>query len=455
MDIKYGLALLCSGAVALSGCGMDTTPAPEEDTETRTGIALTMDVGSVAGVSSFQFNIETCDGQEMVSEQVSLSELEFDEEFGLDLEGSVVFADYFATLEAGCYDVELTPLDEEGDAVAHCSIATAQDVQVEAGQTTEIVMISRCFAETGGLDVLGVLAYAPTITKLEYDPSKFVGCDSLQVCATAIDPDDDGVEFVWEQLEGPTPAVGAEVVSSTDDNGLTTECIEMTPGTTGAFLFEVTVYDLIEGPDGDLVRVDDLAEDIDEEFPTSASLAFPVYAACDEEVLGEVEDPKKDEKYDHEEEVLGEVEDPKKEKKYDHDEEVLGEVEKDDPEDVLEEIEEPKKKKKKNGEKKYEHEEEVLGEVEEEEKKKDYEPEEVLEEIEEEKKKKDYEPEEVLEEIEEEKKKKDEPEEVLAEVEEEEKKKKDYEPEDVLEEIEEDDDDDDDDDDDKDDYDMH
>ena len=418
MKTKLGLALICAGAVAVSGCGLDTSPSPEE-TETRTGIALTLDVGTMAGVDALRFDIETCAGEEVVTEELSLAELDFDEEMDLDLEGTTIFADYFATLEAGCYDVELVPLDEDGGVVDYCSVATAEEVEVEAGETTEIVMVSQCGGDNqGGLDVLGVLNFAPAITMIEFEPSKIVGCESVEVCTTAIDSDRDALEFEWTQLDGPTPQEGPEVVASDEDNGVHTECIEMTPGYTGSYIFEVAVYDLMEDEDGELVRVDDLVNEIDEDLQSSASLAFPVHVSCEdppEDVLGEIEDDKK-EKKDEPEDVLAEVEDEKKDKDY-------------KPEDVLEEIEDEKK------DKDYKP-EDVLAEVEDEKKDKDYKPEDVLAEVEDEKKDKDYKPEDVLGEVEDEKKeKKDEPEDVLEEIEDE-KKDKDYKPEDVLAELE-------------------
>ena len=392
MQYKLGLALGCAGAIALAGCGFDTTPEPAPDeTTAESGIALTLDISEMSDVEAMRFTIQTCDGEDVASEEVSLSELNFDADMELDIEGHTAFADYFATLTPGCYDVELEPLNADGEPSEDCPITTATGVEVVAGETTEIVMVSQCGEEQhGAMDVLGVLNFAPAITLLEYDPSKILGCEAVTICATATDEDGDGIEFEWEQTSGPTPEVGPEVVSFDFDDGTATECIEMTPLNTGAYSFQVRAYDLMEDEDGELVRVEDLAED----FHSHSSLNFPLYVTCEEDpedVLGEIEDPKKDKPEHEEEDVLGEVEEEEKKKKdYPEEEDVLGEVE-----------EEEKKKKD------YPEEEDVLGEVEEEE----------------EKKKKD-EPEEVLAEVEEEEKKKKDDEDVLGEVEEEEEEEK-------------------------------
>ena len=342
---KFGVALGLS-ALIWSGCAEDTSPNPEDTDTTATGIALTLDVASMEDVAALQFDISTCDGEEAAFEEVPISELEFTEEMELDVTGTAAFADYFATLEAGCYDVEMIALDEEGEMLDGCSVAMAQGVEVETGQTTEIVMVSHCGGPpTGGLDVLGVLNFAPSITQLSYDPSKIVECEAIEVCATAVDSDGDGIEFEWAQLSGPDPLVAPEVISSTEDNGVYTECIDMTPGYTGAYAFEVTAFDTMENEEGETVRVEEVLQVEDEVFASHASLAFPAYATCEEpeeDVLGEVEDDKEKKYEDEEEDVLGEVEDDKKKKYEDEEEDVLGEVEdekKKKDEDVLGEVE--------------------------------------------------------------------------------------------------------------------
>ncbi len=413
------LALLSLLAlVAMAGaCDMGTTePAPSPipgEPGTETGLALTVDLDGAAEAQAMRFEVSTCDGEAVVSEDVALSELELGaiEELDINADGGLQFADYFVVLEPGCYDVEIQPLDAAGDPLESCSPALAEGIEVESGVTTEIVMVSQCGGDHfGGLDVLGVLNFAPTITKLTFDPSKIAGCNAVTICASAVDSDGDGVEFEWEQLSGPVPQTPLSVVSSsTDDQGVTTECGEITPGYTGAYTFRVTAFDLMEDDDGELVRVEDLVGAVDPDFRSRSALSFPLYAVCEEpeDVLGEIEEEKKEKKHEEEEEeeVLGEIEEEKKEKKH----------EKEEEEEVLGEIEDPKKEKKHEEE----EEEEVLGEIEDPKKEKEYEKEEeeeVLGEIEEEEKEeKKEEAEEVLGEIEEEKKAYDE--DVLAELE--------------------------------------
>ncbi|RAL22863.1 hypothetical protein DL240_08195 [Lujinxingia litoralis] len=483
--IRLTLALL--GAGLLASCGMETLDpeAPDPSQETgETGLALTIDLSEVETVAGVRFLVETCDGEEVIVDERDLSELDFPdddafEELGVAGQEGVIFADYFVVLDAGCYDVELVPIDESGAEVEQCEPSIATDVEVRPGLTTEIAMVSQCGGDnTGAMDVLGVLNFSPALTQLSFDPSKMVACEELTICATGVDSDADDLEFEWEQLAGPTPSEALRVVSTTepDDEGRVTECVSLTPGNTGAYAYEVRAYDVLVDTDGERVRVEDLLRQAgDDETRSHARLSFPVYATCDgaeEGVLGEVEDERPREKEHRDEEpegVLGEVEEDRPREKEHRDEvpeEVLGEVEEpeeehkkkghrdEEPEEVLGEVEEDRPREKEHRD---EEPEEVLGEVEEpeeEHKKKthrDEEPEEVLGEVEEdrprEKEHRDEEPEEVLgevEEPEEEHKKKthrdEEPEEVLGEVEEDrprEKEHRDEEPEEVLGEVEE------------------
>ncbi|WP_230467285.1 hypothetical protein [Lujinxingia vulgaris] len=493
--IRLALSLACAGALA--GCGMESLDPPAPDPSGgggETGLALTVDLSEVESVAGVRFIVETCEGEEVVVDERTLDELDFpDDEAFDDLEVAdqqgVIFADYFVVLEEGCYDVEIVPIDEDGEEVELCEPSLASGVEVRAGETTEIAMVSQCGGDNfGAMDVLGVLNFSPTLTRLDFDPSKLVECEALTICATAVDSDADDIEFEWEQRSGPTPREGLEVSSTSDPNadGEVVECVTLTPGNTAAYAFEVRAYDVIVDGDGERVRVETLLRENDDTARSHARLSFPVYSTCeeppadDEGVLGEIEDePADDHQKDKErpdEDVLGEVEDePTDDHQKDKerpDEDVLGEVEEpeeehkkkdhrdEEEEDVLGEVEEPEEEHKKKDHRD-EEEEDVLGEVEEpeeeEHKKKDHrdeEEEEVLGEVEEpeeeEHKKKDHrdeEEEEVLGEVEEpeeeEHKKKDhrdeEEEDVLGEVEEpeEEHKKKDHrDEEDVLGEVE-------------------
>ncbi|RDV38605.1 hypothetical protein DV096_07280 [Bradymonadaceae bacterium TMQ3] len=403
--IRLALSLACAGA--LVGCGMESLDPPAPDPSGgggETGLALTVDLSEVESVAGVRFIVETCEGEEVVVDERTLEELDFPEDDAFDdLEVAgqqgVIFADYFVVLEEGCYDVEIVPIDEDGEEVELCEPSLASEVEVRAGETTEIAMVSQCGGDNfGAMDVLGVLNFSPTLTRLDFDPSKLVACESLRICATAVDSDADDIEFEWEQLSGPTPREGLDVSSTSDPNadGEVVECVTLTPGNTAAYAFEVRAYDVIVDADDDRVRVEDLLRESDDSARSHARLSFPVYSTCeespandDEGVLGEVEDEpaddhEKDKERPEEEDVLGEVEDEpaddhEKDKERPEEEDVLGEVE-DEPaddhekdkerpeeEDVLGEVEEPEEEhKKKDHRRDEEDEEDVLGEVEDE-----------------------------------------------------------------------------------------
>lgn len=326
-----GWSLLFAASMALGGCQfIESEPTPAPNGTEDTGLALTVDL-SYGDVEAIRFTIDTCDGDEVRTEDLSVDEGER-------------FANYFASLDAGCYNVKIEPLDEDGNLSADCEVAEALGIEVFDGATTDLILVSQCNLDsTGGMDVLGVLNFAPQISMVAVDPATDIGCEAVEVCATAVDSDGDPIEFAWNQLEGPDPAIGPEIISTVIDNGTSTQCIEMTPGETGEFLFQVVAYDLIEDEDGDIVRIEEIGQRYDESFSSQGSALIPVSVECEEGVLGEVEDekPKKDKP---EEDVLGEVEDERDEKDK-PEEDVLGEVEdeevkKEKPEEeVLAEVE--------------------------------------------------------------------------------------------------------------------
>jgi len=213
-------------------------------------------------------------------------------EAGLDADGEYLFGDEFWVLPAGCYDVTVQPLDASGQPSADCAPARAERAVVEAGQTTELVLVSECGPAgdgEGGLDVIGTVdgCHPPRITRLELDPPGTVtSCDGVQACATATDDDGDPLRFVWEQLGGPPLLEGPEVVSREEDGGETTVCVRVVPSRAGVYQLRVTVYDLHPDVDGMLVADPDSKDD-----RTFFFMSLAECPPCEGEGEGEGEGP--------------------------------------------------------------------------------------------------------------------------------------------------------------------
>lgn len=276
----------------------DEDPSPDDTDETQLG--LTVDFVGDTDVAGFDYTIAECSDQEGIDdskivkqqskdlEDLSLPGMipEFDND-PFDEDSTHLFADYYTSLPAGCYDVEVQPITKSGEPSDDCDAALDEGVHVEEGKTTEALLISQCDgADRGGLDVVAALNHPPKIHELKF--SKFNHeCDRVKICATASDPDGDPVEFEWKQIGGPdlveemTPK-GDKSISCDSESCQFGEyddyirsghqkvdsCVEMKLGEAGDYKFKLGVYDLY-WEDDKLVRFPD----------SSATMTFPVYAA--------------------------------------------------------------------------------------------------------------------------------------------------------------------------------
>jgi hypothetical protein len=282
---------MVAGVLVLVGCVLPSQPSDDEGILVgSTGLELGMAVntGDTTDVKAVEYTIDrvACfDGEEF--EAVSLkvtSRLEpamLPPEFEgspLDQGSSHPFADHFEVVPAGCYDIKATPITAQGTASEECAGAAAQDIKVEDGQTTEVFMISQCKgAEVGAVDSVVAFNQPPLLVNLTYNPSKFAVQNGLTtVCATAIDPNNDSIEFEWSFEDGGM-CFGPTVASTTKDGGKVTECVNITPNATGSYWFEVRMYDLLTGEDGKPFRIEDWLREHGYPNDSHDSLRFPLY----------------------------------------------------------------------------------------------------------------------------------------------------------------------------------
>ncbi len=284
-----GLASL-AGALA-TGCAAGEDPsAPSPST---TGLALSVGNPSGDSVAGFRFKVDrvACKGEyDVPADSWSATEdlLPFTLPGGIpgfegapfDADSSHAFADHFFTLPAGCYDVKATPVDAYGAPVDDCTTARAEGVQVRDGKTTEILLVSQCDGdETGGLDVIAAINHAPTLKSVLFNPSKFAcpGAE-VEICATAVDPDGDPLEFEWHHLAGGDFASGPTVTRHETYGNATTECVVIVGKKPGAHSLKVKVFDLVHDADYGLVRMEDWLNDHGYKGAKSHdSLVLPLY----------------------------------------------------------------------------------------------------------------------------------------------------------------------------------
>lgn len=216
------------------------------------------------------------------------------------------FADLLHYTDAGCYFVYIRPerVDEEGDKDdSQDCLPTYGTVEVTSGEKkkktgkdgyteevnkkgfTEKVFISQCPGlkkDQGVMDLIAALNGPPNIDDVDVIEQKFEPCEDgeaqeIKLCASASDPDNDPLEFVWSLLvkeDGTKTKIEIDLedsdedpvdLSQLDDYGIKEveaiepvesfdDCIRVkfhkTTDSARKFKFKVTVFDLLWGDAG-------------------------------------------------------------------------------------------------------------------------------------------------------------------------------------------------------------
>ena len=138
-------------------------------------------------------------------------------------------------------------------------------------------MINQCDGSpAGALDAIVALNTPPGLGRLTFSPSKFINaCGKTRVCATAIDPDGDPIEFDWTLVEGCS--IGVSVVSHEQQGNDITECVDLLPVGVGSATLDVKAYDLLHDQGRGAVRFETWLREHGYPNTSHASLEFPVY----------------------------------------------------------------------------------------------------------------------------------------------------------------------------------
>jgi hypothetical protein len=282
-------------ALALAGCGPteDVTQGPPR----QTGLALQVGLDAKSDVIGMRFTLNrtACSGEPIEAFSLSvdkpLEEIRLPggipgfENEPLDGNSEHVFADMFLAVAPGCYRVTTQPLAAGGAFSSNCSAATATNIRVTKGSTTELLLINQCKGKgRGAVDVISTLNHPPELLKLAFTQSKFImQCQVQEVCATMQDPENDPLEFVWTQVSGPPLRAGPRVTKTQNEaDGSVTQCVAMVPEATGQYDIKVAAYDLLHNPaGGGLMRIEDFLAQQGNPQPSHTALVFPFYAAED------------------------------------------------------------------------------------------------------------------------------------------------------------------------------
>ena len=266
-----------------------------------TGLALTYDILDDTDVAGFNFTAVPVDcdtglplaGVDPFTAFEDLEDLFLPGTGGMfenapfDGSSQHIFSDHFFALPAGCYDVTVQPVTASGEDSKDCASATATGVEVNDGETTEIMLISQCAptGTTGGLDVIAVINHPPQITGLTYDPSKFICEDTTTICVTATDPDNDPVTIV------PTGGTGWTLVSTTEDPDTGVTCFEFQFPGPGDYEVTFTAYDMGYDADGVLVTMTEILANQGTPLTSEDALTVPVHVLPEEDCITSCECP--------------------------------------------------------------------------------------------------------------------------------------------------------------------
>jgi hypothetical protein len=287
----------CLGLALAGLAGCSSTEQAEPATTSRTGLDLIVGLDAQSDVTAMRFTLQrvSCAGEPIEAFSVSVDKPLEDirlpggipgfEDAPFDGDSEHVFADMFLDVAPGCYRATTQPLAAGGANSVACAAATANSIQVNAGETTELLLINQCQGEgRGAVDIISGLNHPPALLSLAFTRSKFVvQCRVQEVCATVKDPENDPVEFVWTQVSGP-PLRAQPWVARTEPqaDGSVTQCVGMVPETPGEYGMKVTAYDLLHNPaGGGLMRIEDYLAQEGNPLPSRTELSFPFYTADD------------------------------------------------------------------------------------------------------------------------------------------------------------------------------
>jgi hypothetical protein len=292
-----GWFAICAAA-GLMSCG--GAKQSEDDISSQQGMQLKMEITADTGVTGMHFEIVSVscvDGTPLPGGTPTVVDKPLDalripggvaqlEDNPLTTESSHAFADEFVTVAAGCYDVTTTPVTTSD---VTCHPAHQAGVTVSEGQTTEVFLLNQCDGHNpGAIDAIAAANHPPVLLDLAFATSKFVAsCEDQVVCATAQDPENDRIEFVWTRASGPA-TVGPLVKSQTaNPDGSITQCVRMLPQDAGRVGVTVTVYDVLHNGKG-FQRIEDWLAAQGYPSASHTSLDFPFYATAGRTPVAEI-----------------------------------------------------------------------------------------------------------------------------------------------------------------------
>ncbi len=262
MKLKLLFAACLTLGLTVTACGSVEEDGGVTSPTGNSQMALSADLLGDSDVAAFKFKLKRVNcktGKAIEPYEVHTAKASLEQGFlpgdnetfeggpkdeGYDAYSEHHFADNLFQVPYGCYDVAAIPIDKHGERSEDCAVAVKRKQKAIKHAFSEIHLISQCRGEsTRSVDVVASLNHPPEV---ELDIEKFMCAGGgVRVCATAWDPDDDPLRFIWQGTEKgcflPTPTSKPRYDKKT---GKTTHCVTIPSRLAETKDYRVIVKDL-------------------------------------------------------------------------------------------------------------------------------------------------------------------------------------------------------------------
>jgi hypothetical protein len=220
MNKGFVCSALCAVGFVHAGCSSQAADSPAEETGSIQAALQLPDPsrGPTLDVASIHYLVvgdgQPCDSAKaIVNKTVPLEPNPLPANLLSDGGGNMhPFGDALFVLAPGTYTVCALPVNEAGGPSSKCEFDT-RSVTVFPGATSEQIFVVQCRTpDNGAIDATTILNSNPVITDLSIRPGKFINlCQSVDLSATAFDPDGDSLTFQWTDLNTNRTAIAPQV----------------------------------------------------------------------------------------------------------------------------------------------------------------------------------------------------------------------------------------------------
>lgn len=248
----------------------------DKNAQSSATIEVAAGAPAAMGAAAIEFRLSACAAQgaeESATVPVQAAELREFAGFGdLPLETRVEhnYSDHVFEVGSGCYQIVAQPVDASGRPIEGCSSAKTPDTYIDPAHNQRYAMLADCDLEQAdaqrdsadAVSVAGRINHAPRVAEITVERRDLDRrCESVEICATARDRDDDALTMRWSLSSREQANLRVPAPTRSSGPGHLTECVQFEPGQfepgQSQWELEVTAKDLREDGDGESVTFED------------------------------------------------------------------------------------------------------------------------------------------------------------------------------------------------------